>query len=540
MSHEFDTDVLVVGAGPAGLCAALRLQQLGYQVALVERCQPWRANIGEALTPGVAGILELLEATETIGTVPRLSGLPTRLIWSSPQPDTLPLPASADQLVVDRGAFDHRLLQLVGARGGRCMVPAEVGSIAGTPGAWRIAVREECATQLLRARLILDARGRGATAGTRRMPLAPSLLAIWAEMAQTGRQTMATQVEAMPGGWLWGSPLPSGAYRVMSFCDPATLRHSACGGPEKWLRGSLAASCMFAELAQHVFTAPLQACSATPYIDERAWSAGRLKLGDAAFAIDPLSFNGVEKAMRFALQAVAAAHTMLSDPASEMLARDFFQERLLDSAGRHCAWTRSYYAQAWPGERHDFWRDRAGEFHDARHTHNPIAARLHRALRTIMAQSRPRAAGATGPEGIGPLEVTALLNLPMALSAELSFVEESCIVQDRVQRRLAVNHPRLDGPVAQVEGEEIAQLLRIVPHVGSLATAIDIWANRMPRATAMRLVCWCLQNDLLSLASTEAPTDLGLVAAAAPALLHSSAGPGMAVADHPPLSSASG
>ena len=540
MSREFDTDVLVVGAGPAGLCAALRLQQLGYRVALVERCQPWRANIGEALTPGVAGILELLEATETIGTVPRLSGLPTRLIWSSPQPDTSPPPAPADQLMVDRGAFDHRLLQLVEARGGRCLVPAEVGSITGTPGAWRIAVREECTTQWLSARLILDARGRGATAGTRRMPLAPSLLAIWAEMAQTGRQTMATQVEALPGGWLWGSPLPSGAYRVMSFCDPATLRRSTCAGPEKWLRASLAASHLFAELAPQIFTAPLQACSATPYIDERAWSSGRLKLGDAAFAIDPLSFSGVEKAMRFSLQAVAAAHTMLSDPASEMLARDFFQERLLDGAARHCAWTRSYYAQAWPGERHGFWRDRAGEFHDARHTHNPIASRLHQALQGIMAQSRPRAARATGPEGLGPLEVTTLLNLPMVLSTELSFVEESCIVQDRVQRRQAVNHPRLDGPVAHVEGEEIAQLLRIVPHVGSLATAIDIWANRMPRQTAMRLACWCLQNGLLSLASAEAPADLGLLAAVAPARRPSSAGPWAAPAAPPPRPSAPG
>ena len=44
-------DVIVVGAGPAGNMAALRLASQGYKVAVID----WRQNIGDKLCTGIIG-----------------------------------------------------------------------------------------------------------------------------------------------------------------------------------------------------------------------------------------------------------------------------------------------------------------------------------------------------------------------------------------------------------------------------------------------------------------------------------------------------
>jgi hypothetical protein len=96
--------------------------------------------------------------------------------------------------------------------------------------------------------------------------------------------------------------------------------------------------------------------------------------------------------MRLALQAVLAKNTLLRNPESTELAREFYESRLLDSASTHPAWTRGYYAQAWPGPSQPFWRDRSiGSQPTARETPEMIT-RFRAAYATLEAQetNRPR------------------------------------------------------------------------------------------------------------------------------------------------------
>src|SRR5437588_5162179 len=95
----------------------------------------------------------------------------------------------------------------------------------------------------------------------------------------------------------------------MLLSDPATSRRLSASRPESWLRTNCAASRLFSHIAEQPFSSRLQMCSATPYVAHDGWRDGRLKLGDAAFALDPISSSGVEKAMRFSLQAAVAIHT---------------------------------------------------------------------------------------------------------------------------------------------------------------------------------------------------------------------------------------
>jgi 2-polyprenyl-6-methoxyphenol hydroxylase-like FAD-dependent oxidoreductase len=98
MPRQFD--IGIIGAGPAGLCAALRLQQLGYRILLIERSTVWpRPQIGEALTSGGRNIIDFLDANEALQYVPLLARMPTRLCWRSKMPETID---HADAAIVNR------------------------------------------------------------------------------------------------------------------------------------------------------------------------------------------------------------------------------------------------------------------------------------------------------------------------------------------------------------------------------------------------------------------------------------------------------
>ncbi|WP_169741222.1 flavin-dependent monooxygenase QhpG [Andreprevotia chitinilytica] len=479
-----NTDILIIGAGPAGLTAALRLLQLGYQVALIDRQTLPRPNLGESLTPGIRNILEYLDAGDLLDRVPRRAGLQTRVIWRG-EKVALREAGSGTGLMVDRGCFDQQLLQLAESRGAHCMLPAAVKSVTGKAGAWLVQVAHKGQTLDINARFILDACGRQAS-GRNQHATAPPLLALWAECAVP--TNAETRIEAMPEGWLWGSPLATGGYRLMAFCDPATPRHFAPGKPEGWLRATLAQSRMFHRLAEAPFHTAVQACAASPHVAENSGLAGRLKLGDAAFTLDPLSSSGVEKAMRFSLQAATAVHTVLHDSADEGLAMDFFQARLVETVARHMRWTQNYYAEAWPGREHAFWRVR-GEAFELAAGNTPLLLALREAL-TADAPPADR-------QGLPAGGLTAMLRGQVTLSPQLSIVQMPCVVDDRVQLRLAVSLPSLGRPVAFVEGQEIVPLLYVLPYAQKLANLIDVWSNSMPRQTAVRIAGWLWRKGVV-------------------------------------------
>lgn len=62
-----DTDVLIIGAGPAGSVAAQMLNRLGHQVVILESRQFPRFSIGESLLPQCMAFLEAADMLDAIG-----------------------------------------------------------------------------------------------------------------------------------------------------------------------------------------------------------------------------------------------------------------------------------------------------------------------------------------------------------------------------------------------------------------------------------------------------------------------------------------
>lgn len=473
-------DIAIIGAGPAGVVAALRLQQLGYQVLLIERSQFPRPQIGEALTPGIKNILDLLDANEALANIVQLKGLPTQLRWQKSTPELLP---PNNNFSIDRSAFDHAMLELAKQRGIQVRQPAHVDQIGGDAGDWRIRFTDAEGEQTMLANFLLDAQGRHGSAATR-ISCAPALLAIWEDIAPASLPAglpEATLVEACELGWLWGSPLPGGHFRLMLCCDPHKVEHKA----QAMLQSQCRASQLFASFADTILTGRLQASNATPYIDSASYQSKRFKLGDAAFALDPISSSGVEKAMRFSINAAVALHTLLSDPykSSDAMVQEFYEQRLIETCARHTLWTRRHYRQAWCADQ-AFWQNQT-------HEHNFGSTPLGMALQQEISRL----------EDFQPRTISAKSMLSpqhrIRFDPDLKVVQSLCVIDNKVHRHAAFMHPSLDRPLVFLDGEEVVKKLAFMEMQPTLANALDLLGLEMTAQKAQRLLGWFWQHGFL-------------------------------------------
>jgi flavin-dependent dehydrogenase len=504
MRSETAVDAAIIGAGPSGCVAALRLLALGRRPALIECLSFPRPQIGESISPGVWDILEYLDAVPALDESAVVKGLPARVAWEGREPRFFSALERGPGLMVDRGDFDARLAALAEARGALRFQPARVRRIEGDPGAWRLSVVGPEGESALDARLIIDARGRSGRSMRSRFALGPATLALWAEVGPD-RMPRETRIEAIDRAWLWGAPLPDGRYRVMAFVGSNWMPRG--NGRDAAFRGLLADARLFETASSAAFVSPLKTRCATPYIDPEFWRLGSICIGERALALDPLSSTGVEKSMRLALQGVIAANTVLDDPRSAELAREFYEARLLESATVHTNWTRGFYAEAWPGPAHEFWRDRSSAPDEPGSDRTEFLDRL-RQIKGASARSsvyRARTARQTDDQAAAQASL-APLSTRVALSSQTRFVATPCAVDDRVQLRDAVTHPCLDRPLVFLGGIEVAPLLRLASDAPDLGHILESWGSVLAAPMAASILHWLLGNGILQTIATDGTT----------------------------------
>jgi flavin-dependent dehydrogenase len=472
-------DVAIVGAGPAGTTAALRLLQLGYRVLLCERERLPRAQVGEALTPGVAHSLDLIDARDAVARVPQRAALPAVRLWHAPEIERTDATAHT---MVDRSRFDALLFRLAQERGAHCHSGTLTRWARCADGTWDVQVESESDQLRYVARQVLDARGRNGARGIR--PTAPRLLASWMDL-EDEPGVAEVRLEATADCWLWGATLAGGGYRLMVFCDPSN-RQLHSDGRERWFRHRFHAARLFAEFAPALERRrPLHSCAATPYVAREFWKEGVLKVGDAAFALDPLSSTGVEKAMRFSLQAALALNTLLSEPREADVAREFLADRIDEAVADHAAWSAQAYADAWPNGGTAFWRARAAGA--------PAAAAHATSARTDEAAT---ASASTRVQSDAEF-LRATLPGSMRLSPQIAFVELPCAVGDRIRRHPAVSHPQLARPAAFVGGVALQPLLASMTAAADLRQWLQACALQASPSATLRTAAWAARHGLV-------------------------------------------
>jgi flavin-dependent dehydrogenase len=425
----------VLGGGPAGAAAALRLSQLGHQVMLVDRPRRARGHAGESLPPSVLPLLATLGLREQVERAGFLRARGAIVHWHTGES-----PAGQDRsieagLQVERERFDAMLLDGARAAGVQVLrafaeAPVRVDSH------WQVPLREG---GLVRCRMLIDARGRRAHAIE-----GPRTVALCADWAGPSVADSRARIEAGASAWCWALPLPDGGVTAAVFVD--AQRCAGIGAVERTglYQGLLAASPLLAGLLPGRRCGKVMACDATPgAVADAAPEPGLLRVGEAAFALDPLSSQGVAAALRSGVQAATCVRTALRRPGDAALAWEFHRAQARRAVRRHARLAGNYYAQA--AQRHDdvFWSSRARPDDPAR-------------------SERPWPG----------------LDQRLVLDAQARWSREPALADDWVRACDALRHPALDAPIAYLGGQPVGDWLSPLASRPALGDLLDIWHRR--------------------------------------------------------------
>jgi flavin-dependent dehydrogenase len=166
-SASVDTDVVIVGGGPAGSVTALLLARQGYRVTLLERQQFPRAKpCGDCLSPGANQILR------RIGVWPDVMSTNPALLrgWRMIAPNQAAFTATFESiggqpesvsLAIERATFDAVLLNHARHAGVAVLTAARVTDLVHARDGSVVGVSFQCAGEpaTLRARLTVGADG---------------------------------------------------------------------------------------------------------------------------------------------------------------------------------------------------------------------------------------------------------------------------------------------------------------------------------------------------------------------------------------------
>ncbi len=467
-------DVCVIGGGPAGSGAALRLAKSGRRVVLLERSPFPRPHVGESLTPGVWPVLDALGVRDEILSAGFLRAGETRVRWAGPGTDVLTPGRGRAGLLVDRGRFDALLLGLAASAGVRVLQPTSARGAERSVAGWRVEVTSGGDRQFISASYLVDATGRGRFLPGGRERVSPRSVALCGDL--DGRDgPRATMVEALRDAWCWGAPVPGGRFSAMVFLDPGSLHRVRPEALETLWRAHLAHSELFAGLAGARVTGQVFACDASTWYATDPIGPGFVRVGEASFSLDPLSSTGVEKALQTGILAGIAIHTSLLWPERTALCERFYHGRQTETVTAHAAWSSEFYGQVTRFAGSPFWAERSGPGGAQSSRQNPPRATLTRV--GFGAETRVR------------------------ISDQARLVEEPRVVGDEIRPGAALAHPALDRPVAFVGGVEVVPLLAVVPRGGDVASVLALWSGRVTPPEAHRTVDWLLRNRILVLTS---------------------------------------
>jgi flavin-dependent dehydrogenase len=343
-------DVVVLGAGPAGTVAARALASLGYEVALLSSRR--RHGTLEGISQRAADALRSAGCTETLGRLG--AAVPRSSSWNGVSA------TAGEEYLLERRTFDEALRH--DARlGGVSLIEGRVEGISEHREGCEVAARatEGGALFRLRAELAVDARGRGATRsakGHRRGPATVALARAWSLPAGSPPESLLASFE---DGWAWLAA--AGGGRAVLQVDVSS--HTVAARSERDV-GSLydaivgripLARTRLERARAGVF---LEARNATPVLTAGVVTPRSLRVGDAAFALDPLSGQGIFEAVATALAAAPVANTLLRRPGDRALAEEFYARRIEETFLRLARTGRDLYRAEERWSERSFWRER--------------------------------------------------------------------------------------------------------------------------------------------------------------------------------------
>ncbi|HEV7715358.1 MAG TPA: NAD(P)/FAD-dependent oxidoreductase, partial [Steroidobacteraceae bacterium] len=307
---DSESDVLVVGGGPAGSTVAALLARKGLKVTLVERDRHPRFHIGESLLPMNMPIVQRL------GLAERLEGIGVRKLGADFPADNergynvfsfdrCLNPTWPHAYQVKREEFDLMLFEHAALSGARTHQGAAAGRVELDDGGATVEITLDGTTCRHRTRYLIDASGRDTVLGSqmhlKRKNPAHQSAALFAHFRNVerrqGEHAGNISVYRFDHGWIWMIPLPDGCMSVGAVCSPNYLRQRE-GSREDFLTRTLhSIPDVRRRMEKAEVAGNLHATGNYSYSCRRISGRRWLMVGDAYAFVDPIFSTGVYLAM---------------------------------------------------------------------------------------------------------------------------------------------------------------------------------------------------------------------------------------------------
>jgi flavin-dependent dehydrogenase len=309
-----DSDVVVIGGGPAGAICALSLARRGVRVSLIHHGRN-RFGAIELVSGRARGFLESLLKQPLIEVVRGIEVNETISLWGTASPVTwnaMCNPYGAG-IAVERPAFDEALRKVVSSAGVSMLSGSIVLGVERKENLWQLIIQHDHGRKLLRARFLVVATGRSCTITLDRRPVVMSSMLTLTTRVRTNtiEQDHTLYLESSSNGWWYALPDRQNV-RFVGFCTrPESLKQKRSSLQDLFLH-ELVRTRLLAHLISHVKDPiPVLVYVTNVQAYDKITGPCWLAVGDAAFASDPLSGMGIEFAIE---SAVRGAHALCRGP----------------------------------------------------------------------------------------------------------------------------------------------------------------------------------------------------------------------------------
>lgn len=352
----------VVGGGPAGCAAAIALRQSGGgRVIVVEGGTYESERIGESIPPDTRRLfarLGLLKAFEEEEHEPCYGSCSS---WGDDVLGYNDFTVNPDGagFHLDRRRFDAFLAHRARKAGVHLITGARFRSVrpyrerTGGEPAYVVELETGAGVRQLKASFVIDAMGSGArlarSFGAQRLVHDRFFCATgYFHLRDRAELNQLTMLEAVPDGWWYAARLPDRRIAVAFACDGDDLRSATLHESTSWLR-RLSRTAFLAPALSESFFIPgsLRVCQVPCFVLDRPAGPHWLAAGDAASSFDPLSGQGIYKALSNGWEAAGTIRAYLG---GDETAIERYADGIRRSFDTFLAQRDAFYAQErrWP------------------------------------------------------------------------------------------------------------------------------------------------------------------------------------------------
>ena len=305
----------VIGCGPAGAVLAAQLKRIGYDVLVVTKAR--RHPAWEGLS---SRAVEGLRSTGFHRAVAACGKFARRYSCWHGQVEL-----SNGEYLIEKQALERALQRDLSAMGATVLQGAARHCARHVTG-WHLTVfGEDGRQQVIDVDYLVSACGR--TGGDNVGALSGPVSVMLSQSFSTGLGCDPfTIVEPFEDGWAWATS--NGVDHASLHITVASALVSSLGCKHVFTSSCNKLDEMRKMLgARPLAVSPVSARASRPFLKRTLADAGHLKVGDAAYTVDPLSGHGMYEAISGAYAAVPVIHTLLERPQDADLALLFYRDR---------------------------------------------------------------------------------------------------------------------------------------------------------------------------------------------------------------------